>query len=65
VAFRIEGRDIPIVHRIIKVHAKKDDYFKILTKENMNAVDDRGLYSPGQFWLEKKRYYCYLDKCHT
>ncbi|CAF4185238.1 unnamed protein product, partial [Adineta steineri] len=52
--FRIEGREIPIVHRIIKVHEKDDDYVKFLTKGDNNNVDDRGLYAPGQLWLEKK-----------
>ena len=27
---------------------------KFLTKGDNNNVDDRGLYSPGQLWLEKK-----------
>ena len=27
---------------------------KFLTKGDNNQVDDRGLYAPGQFWLEKK-----------
>ena len=27
---------------------------KILTKGDNNSVDDRGLYAPGQLWLEKK-----------
>ncbi|CAF2490353.1 unnamed protein product [Rotaria sp. Silwood2] len=54
VVFRIEGRDIPIVHRVIKVHEKDDGYVKFLTKGDNNQVDDRGLYSPGQLWLEKK-----------
>ncbi|CAF1294107.1 unnamed protein product [Rotaria sordida] len=54
VVFRIEGRDIPIVHRVIKVHEKNDGYVKFLTKGDNNQVDDRGLYSPGQLWLERK-----------
>ena len=70
VVFRIEGRDIPIVHRVLKVHEKcvalsdgvlnlrrasrDDGYVKFLTKGDNNNVDDRGLYSPGQLWLEKK-----------
>uniref|UniRef100_A0A914C9F9 Signal peptidase complex catalytic subunit SEC11 n=2 Tax=Acrobeloides nanus TaxID=290746 RepID=A0A914C9F9_9BILA len=53
--FKIEGRDIPIVHRVIKVHEKsgKDDS-KFLTKGDHNQVDDRGLYAPGQYWLTPK-----------
>ncbi|CAF3921080.1 unnamed protein product [Rotaria sordida] len=54
VVFRIEGRDIPTVHRVIKVHGKNDGYVKFLTKGDTNQVDDRGLYSPGQLWLERK-----------
>jgi signal peptidase len=72
VVFRIEGRDIPIVHRVLKVHEKyvwhfnsskkkkissndrDDGYVKFLTKGDNNQVDDRGLYAPGQLWLEKK-----------
>ncbi|CAF1265575.1 unnamed protein product, partial [Rotaria sordida] len=54
VVFRIEGFDIPTVHRVIKVHGKNDGYVKFLTKGDTNQVDDRGLYSPGQLWLERK-----------
>lgn len=27
---------------------------KFLTKGDNNSVDDRGLYAPGQLWLERK-----------
>ena len=54
IVFKIEGRDIPIVHRVIKVHEKESGYVKFLTKGDNNNVDDRGLYAPGQMWLEKK-----------
>lgn len=54
VVFKIEGRDIPIVHRVLKVHEKEDGKVKFLTKGDNNSVDDRGLYAPGQLWLEKK-----------
>ncbi len=54
VVFKIEGRDIPIVHRVIKLHEKPDGTVKFLTKGDNNAVDDRGLYAPGQYWLERK-----------
>ena len=27
---------------------------KFLTKGDNNSVDDRGLYAPGQLWLQKK-----------
>ena len=33
VVFNLEGRDIPIVHRIIKVHERRsEDHFDVLTK---------------------------------
>ncbi|KAI2809281.1 hypothetical protein RDWZM_003392 [Blomia tropicalis] len=54
VVFKIKGRDIPIVHRVLKLHEKDDGNVKILTKGDNNSVDDRGLYAPGQLWLEKK-----------
>ncbi|VDP16963.1 unnamed protein product [Soboliphyme baturini] len=52
--FNIEGRDIPIVHRVVKVHEKENGTVRFLTKGDNNAVDDRGLYAPGQYWLERK-----------
>lgn len=55
VVFKVEGRDIPIVHRVIKMHEKADNStVKFLTKGDNNSVDDRGLYAPGQMWLTKK-----------
>ncbi|XP_014662894.1 PREDICTED: signal peptidase complex catalytic subunit SEC11A [Priapulus caudatus] len=54
VVFKVEGRDIPIVHRVLKLHQRVDGRVKFLTKGDNNAVDDRGLYAPGQLWLEKK-----------
>lgn len=54
VVFKIEGRDIPIVHRVLKVHEKEDGTTKFLTKGDNNSVDDRGLYAPGQLWLSTR-----------
>jgi signal peptidase len=58
VHFRIRGRDVPDVHRIVKVHRslanvtrQETDY---LTKGDDNRVDDRGLYFPGQLWLHRE-----------
>ena len=53
VVFKIEGRDIPIVHRVIKLHEKPSGEVKFLTKGDNNEVDDRGLYNPGQLWVER------------
>ncbi|KAK9717289.1 Signal peptidase complex catalytic subunit [Basidiobolus ranarum] len=50
--FKIKGRDIPIVHRVLKVHEEKDNgNTLILTKGDNNPVDDRGLYNRGQYWI--------------
>ncbi|KAI0214760.1 Signal peptidase complex catalytic subunit SEC11A [Lamellibrachia satsuma] len=54
VVFKVEGRDIPIVHRVLKVHERENGTVKFLTKGDNNSVDDRGLYAPGQLWLQKK-----------
>ncbi|KAL7299345.1 signal peptidase complex catalytic subunit SEC11A [Trichogramma pretiosum] len=56
VVFKVEGRDIPIVHRVMKLHEKNENNntVKFLTKGDNNSVDDRGLYAPGQLWLTEK-----------
>lgn len=54
VVFNIDGRDIPIVHRVIKVHEQQDTgEVNILTKGDNNDVDDRMLYAQGQRWLQR------------
>lgn len=57
VVFKIQGRDIPIVHRVLRMHTHRDakgvtsvDY---LTKGDNNNIDDRNLYAPGQMWLSR------------
>lgn len=79
VVFKIKDRDIPIVHRVMKVHEKADGtvsakrycsnfscsnppligfalqpQVEVLTKGDNNRVDDRGLYAPGQLWLQRE-----------
>ena len=54
VVFKLDGRDIPIVHRVLKVHEKENGEVDVLTKGDNNMVDDRGLYPRGQLWLNKK-----------
>ncbi|XP_028097694.1 signal peptidase complex catalytic subunit SEC11A-like [Camellia sinensis] len=56
VVFDVEGRDIPIVHRVIKVHERQDTgEVDVLTKGDHNLHDDRrgGLYAPGQLWIQQ------------
>eukprot|EP00232_Nephroselmis_pyriformis_P029099 CAMPEP_0182868646 /NCGR_PEP_ID=MMETSP0034_2-20130328/9447_1 /TAXON_ID=156128 /ORGANISM="Nephroselmis pyriformis, Strain CCMP717" /LENGTH=177 /DNA_ID=CAMNT_0025001063 /DNA_START=58 /DNA_END=587 /DNA_ORIENTATION=- len=54
VVFNIKGRDIPIVHRVLRVHEKKSKAVDVLTKGDNNYGDDRVLYAPGQQWLHKE-----------
>ena len=55
VVFKIKDRDIPIVHRILKVHRNEETgQVDLLTKGDNNRVDDRGLYAPGQLWLSRE-----------
>ncbi|XP_038699770.1 signal peptidase complex catalytic subunit SEC11A-like [Tripterygium wilfordii] len=55
VVFNLEGRDIPIVHRVIEVHERKDTgEVDILTKGDNNPVNDRGMYAYGQLWLQRQ-----------
>jgi signal peptidase len=48
--FSLKGKDIPIVHRIIKTHVGSKNTY-ILTKGDHNELHDRGLYNRGQRWL--------------
>merc|ERR1711879_981110 len=55
VVYRLNEREIPIVHRVIKRHENTETgEIKYLTKGDNNQVDDRGLYSPGQNWITPK-----------
>ena len=54
VVFKIKDRDIPIVHRVLKVHEKPDGRVELLTKGDNNRVDDRGLYAPGQQFIGRE-----------
>uniref|UniRef100_A0A803N6X8 Signal peptidase complex catalytic subunit SEC11 n=1 Tax=Chenopodium quinoa TaxID=63459 RepID=A0A803N6X8_CHEQI len=49
-----KGKEIPIVHRVIKVHRQNaPNKFILLTKGDANSEDDRyGVYADGQLWLE-------------
>uniref|UniRef100_A0A7S2RVP6 Signal peptidase complex catalytic subunit SEC11 n=1 Tax=Rhizochromulina marina TaxID=1034831 RepID=A0A7S2RVP6_9STRA len=54
VVFKIKDRDIPIVHRVLKVHEKPDGRVELLTKGDNNRVDDRGLYALGQQFIGRE-----------
>ena len=54
VVFKIAGRDIPIVHRVLRKHEFGDGRVDFLTKGDNNPIDDRNLYAPGQLWLSRE-----------
>ncbi|KAL3839838.1 hypothetical protein ACJIZ3_024429 [Penstemon smallii] len=55
VVFNVDGREIPIVHRVIKVHERQDTgEVDVLTKGDNNFGDDRLLYAQGQMWLQRR-----------
>ncbi|XP_050245598.1 uncharacterized protein LOC126693603 isoform X6 [Quercus robur] len=52
VVFNVDGREIPIVHRVIKVHERQDSReVDALSKGDNNYVDDILLYALGQLLL--------------
>jgi len=55
VVFKIDEREIPIVHRVLEVHVDKKGRQKVLTKGDNNNIDDRsgGIYARGQKWLDR------------
>ncbi|BAT79755.1 uncharacterized protein HKW66_Vig0085580 [Vigna angularis] len=54
VVYSLDGKDIPIVHRVIEVHERKNsEETYILTKGDNNHEDDRVMYNYGQKWLQK------------
>ncbi|EGC37561.1 hypothetical protein DICPUDRAFT_30076 [Dictyostelium purpureum] len=53
VVFKIDGKEIPIVHRILQIHEKENGDYEIRTKGDNNSVDDLGLYAQGQKWLTR------------
>ncbi|XP_031252137.1 signal peptidase complex catalytic subunit SEC11A-like [Pistacia vera] len=55
VVFKVQGKQIPIVHRVIEVHERQEmGEVDLLTKGDSNPSDDRMLYARGQFWLKRQ-----------
>jgi hypothetical protein len=49
------NREIPIVHRVIKVHDRRVGVQQdVLTKGDNNYGDDKVLYADGQSWLHRE-----------
>ena len=55
VVFSVSGREIPIVHRLVRTHERADKKdVDMLTKGDNNYMDDVALYAEGQQWLNNK-----------
>lgn len=53
VVYKLPERNIPIVHRLIKVHEDKNLDIDVLSKGDNNIPDDRDLYGYGRKWLQR------------
>ncbi|GAO18716.1 uncharacterized protein UV8b_00019 [Ustilaginoidea virens] len=53
VVYNVKGKDIPIVHRIVRKFGSGDKA-KLLTKGDNNNADDTDLYARGQDYLERQ-----------
>ncbi|KAK7180877.1 Signal peptidase complex catalytic subunit [Paraphaeosphaeria sporulosa] len=53
VVYHVEGRDIPIVHRVIRRFGGGADPLRFLTNGDNNIADDTELYAPGQEFLSR------------
>lgn len=52
VVYEIEGKSIPIVHRVLREHHNSEKQL-LLTKGDNNPVDDLGLYAKRQSYLNQ------------
>ncbi|RPA83582.1 microsomal signal peptidase 18 kDa subunit [Ascobolus immersus RN42] len=55
VVYNVEGKNIPIVHRVVRNHQGGLPYTKLLTKGDNNHADDVELYARGQFYLNREK----------
>lgn len=53
VVYELLGKDIPIVHRVLREHHNLEKQY-LLTKGDNNAVDDLSLYSNKKRYLDQK-----------
>ncbi|KAG6030402.1 Signal peptidase complex catalytic subunit [Claviceps citrina] len=53
VVYNVRGKDIPIVHRVVRKFGSGDKA-KLLTKGDNNNSDDTDLYARGQDYLERR-----------
>ncbi|EPS65580.1 hypothetical protein M569_09196 [Genlisea aurea] len=52
--YNVNAREIPIVHRVIKIHERRGSgEVDIMTKGDNNDSDDLAFYAPHQSWLRQ------------
>ncbi|KAK9454503.1 hypothetical protein V1511DRAFT_502167 [Dipodascopsis uninucleata] len=54
VVYNVKGRDIPIVHRVVRNHVSSKKQY-LLTKGDNNAMDDVDLYAYKQYYLDREQ----------
>ncbi|KEQ69066.1 signal peptidase complex catalytic subunit sec11 [Aureobasidium namibiae CBS 147.97] len=54
VVYNVRGKDIPIVHRVVRRFGGGTPPLQLLTKGDNNAADDTELYARGQDFLNRK-----------
>jgi signal peptidase len=55
VVYNVRGKDIPIVHRVVRRFGGGETPLQLLTKGDNNAADDTELYAQGQNYLERSK----------
>ncbi|KAL8900991.1 MAG: hypothetical protein Q9207_005426 [Kuettlingeria erythrocarpa] len=55
VVYNVKGKDIPIVHRVVRRYGGGAEPLKLLTKGDNNMADDTELYARGQDYLERSK----------
>jgi len=55
VVYNVKGKDIPIVHRVVRKFGGGDQPLQLLTKGDNNSADDKELYAVDQDYLERDR----------
>ncbi|GAB7361928.1 hypothetical protein MBLNU230_g1966t1 [Neophaeotheca triangularis] len=55
VVYNVRGKDIPIVHRVVRRFGGGASPLQLLTKGDNNAADDTELYARGQKYLERSK----------
>ncbi|KAF8251163.1 signal peptidase complex catalytic subunit SEC11 [Wilcoxina mikolae CBS 423.85] len=55
VVYNVVGKDIPIVHRVVRRHKGAKTPENLLTKGDNNHADDTELYARNQFYLNREK----------